>query len=413
MKDKFRGYYKPNEAEFTKLWDDSLIVPDANVLLNLYTYSTETWQEILNLMKELNDRIWLPYQAAAEYHRNRCGIIIKEASRYNGIASELKSLLNELNSRKRHPFINIELMQKFNDLATEIESELLSGKQAHSDFIRNDPICAKLTEIFDGRVGDPYGPEDLENIYKEGAKRYSKKIPPGYGDQKKPEPDRYGDLIIWKEIITKSTKTQTGIIFITDDLKEDWWLMAGEDKLGPRPELLEEFRMETGNEMYIYGSEMFVDTAKKRGKKISQRAIAELEAANLKRKERARFIAENLGIQNTLAAYKAHQQAIRETLKSPLAEIDRQQRAAIEAMQNSFGGYERFQSAFAEALRSPLVEIDRKQKAAIKAMQDSFGSYEASQRAIRETLKSIGVNTPIEDEGTPPGDEDTDTESSD
>lgn len=93
-------------------------------------------------------------------------------------------------------------------------------------------------------------------------------LPPGYMDSKKDKDkigDKYsygglvyhrkfGDLTFWKQIIeeAKSRKIKH-LIFITDDDKEDWWLIAdymGEKQIGPRPELIEEIRREAGTEHF-------------------------------------------------------------------------------------------------------------------------------------------------------------------
>ena len=63
---------------------------DANVLLNMYTYSIQTREVFLGILNSLADRIWLPYQAAREYHRNRLGIIGKEIKRYADLPVSFK-----------------------------------------------------------------------------------------------------------------------------------------------------------------------------------------------------------------------------------------------------------------------------------------------------------------------------------
>ena len=40
MKRDFHGFYKPTSDEFDAIWNDSIIVVDANVLLNLYCNQT-------------------------------------------------------------------------------------------------------------------------------------------------------------------------------------------------------------------------------------------------------------------------------------------------------------------------------------------------------------------------------------
>lgn len=104
-------------------------------------------------------------------------------------------------------------------------------------------------------------PELLETI-KEGEIRFRYKMPPGYMDenekdkelQKKPQLDnfygrvrKYGDLFVWKEIIKVGiANSDKKIVFITNDVKEDWW----DTKQGNvmRSELYNEFVTITNNE---------------------------------------------------------------------------------------------------------------------------------------------------------------------
>lgn len=279
MKDKFHGYYAPSSDQFEELWKNALVVVDANVLLNLYTYSSGTREEILSLLEEFEERVWLPYNVAYEYHKNRCGIIAKEARQYDRITKELRSVQQALSARKQHPFIKEELFQGFTELVKQIEADLASGKNRHDELIRKDPIRERITTLFEGRVGEPTAEDELKKAFKEGVDRYAKKIPPGYKDQDKPEPERYGDLVVWKQVIQQAAKLRQSVIFVTDDEKEDWWLTQSNARLGPHPELLHEFARETDQQLYIYTSESFAEAAKEHGKEVSNNAVEELKTA--------------------------------------------------------------------------------------------------------------------------------------
>ena len=79
-----------------------------------------------------------------------------------------------------------------------------------------------------------------EEIYKwceEGEKRYKNQIPPGFMDGKDKDGVRkYSDFIIWKEILNYARNQKKDIIFVTDDVKADWW-----DESGFHAKLLAEF----------------------------------------------------------------------------------------------------------------------------------------------------------------------------
>ena len=60
MRTTFLGYYRFTEEEFSTLWKDCLFVLDANVILNLYRYSKNTSDVLLNILKGISERLWLP-----------------------------------------------------------------------------------------------------------------------------------------------------------------------------------------------------------------------------------------------------------------------------------------------------------------------------------------------------------------
>ena len=92
--------------------------------------------------------------------------------------------------------------------------------------LTEDEILNHVVEMFEGRVGTPYSKEQLEKIIEEGKERYKGKIPPGFKDSDKHGDtevfaeicQKFGDLIIWKQVIEKSKESKKGIIFVTDDI---------------------------------------------------------------------------------------------------------------------------------------------------------------------------------------------------
>ena len=287
MKQSFHGYYKPTDEEFNAIWNEAIIVLDANFLLNLYTYSMMTSQEILALLGEFDERLWVPHQVALEYQENRHGIILKESKQYTDIAKSLETVGMALRARKRHPYITSELAAKYEELETEIKKELKEGEGKYRELITADSICEKITELFDGKVGPPMTEEVLERIYKDGETRYDKKIPPGFSDAQKPSPDKYGDLILWYQLIEHAKTSKRPVILVTDDLKRDWWAFTGDRRIGPRPELRHEFKSKTGYSIYIYSSDAFIEIAKDRGKNLSESAAEEIENASKERQQDA------------------------------------------------------------------------------------------------------------------------------
>ncbi len=73
--DDFRGYRVPGEAELDGALQSATVVVDANVLLNLYRYNEATRDDLLGVLRRLDDRLWLPHQVVREFWRNRLGVL--------------------------------------------------------------------------------------------------------------------------------------------------------------------------------------------------------------------------------------------------------------------------------------------------------------------------------------------------
>ena len=69
MKKNFPGFYRPTKEEFAELWATCIFVVDANVLLNLYRYTSKTADQLIGILKDISDRLWIPYQAAFDTRR--------------------------------------------------------------------------------------------------------------------------------------------------------------------------------------------------------------------------------------------------------------------------------------------------------------------------------------------------------
>ncbi len=279
MKEDFFGFYDPTNEEIEKSWTEGTFIFDANALLNLYRYSESTRKDFILAIAKLDDRLFMPYQVGLEYHTNRLNVIEGLKNSYYTIDNDIKELFenqlkDRLNKFKRHPSIDIEKILKIQDeFSKKIIFELEKQKTNHPDFIEKDEILEQLTEIYKNKVGKEFSKEELQKIYIEGKNRYDQQIPPGYKDldTKKKRGDKhiYGDLIIWKEIISNTTKRKKPIVFVTDDRKEDWWKIENGKTIRPREELIKEFYDLTGIRILIYTADNFLQFAKER-KLVSQ-----------------------------------------------------------------------------------------------------------------------------------------------
>lgn len=117
---------------------------------------------------------------------------------------------------------------------------------------------AKLVKQIESynHVLTPPTQEELFLWCEEGQERYKKEIPPGFKDARNKDGVRkYGDLIIWKELLKFALTQSKNIILITDDVKADWWESHGEQRVF-RSKLLDEFT-KTGRSIVACESQDF------------------------------------------------------------------------------------------------------------------------------------------------------------
>lgn len=245
MKSTFAGFYSTPSESLGQIWlsDTTLFVFDTNCLLNLYRCEDHTREDIIKVMKEISSKIWIPFQVGFEYQRKRRIVIEDSISSLTKIQKELEKIhsQNILSSGgvKKHLYnsLNDEISELQNKIKNPIEDYIrdkitprIQSKQKISqhDFIRDE-----IDLIIGNNVGTPPTAEEINAINAEGEKRYKNKIPPGFMDVKKSETyffsgveiqAKYGDLYLWHEIIEKSKSDNIhNVIFVCDDLKEDWW----------------------------------------------------------------------------------------------------------------------------------------------------------------------------------------------
>ena len=143
-------------------------------------------------------------------------------------------------------------------------------KKKHPDLKKSDRLRDTIDELFRGKIGNRYTDTELEKKYKEAEKRLEWRIPPGYEDEGKKGLKKYGDTILWFQIVEHACSQQRSIIFVTDDTKEDWWLLHRDrpnqehpQPMGPRPELRQEMFLKAGVPFFMYQGYQFVAKAQK------------------------------------------------------------------------------------------------------------------------------------------------------
>ena len=281
MRDIFPAFFRPTDAGYKALWKDAIFAIDANVVLNLYRYLNETRKQLESTLSALKARLFIPHQAAREFLRNRLSVTAGQATEYTKAIEKLTELASTLSDRRRHPYLEEAALPEFNETVDRIRVQLDGQKAALLSRLSQDEILEFIEQVFAGHTGKPFDEARLVELAAEGEKRYEARIPPGFEDIKKDDAGdpyrKYGDLILWKQIIFHAKELSKPIVFVTDDSKQDWWLKQSGRTIGPRTELREEFMAESKQDFWMYTVDKFVEEAAKVTKtEVSEKVIAEI-----------------------------------------------------------------------------------------------------------------------------------------
>jgi hypothetical protein bacD2_01168 len=301
----FLDLLNQNEEEVFK---KAILIFDTSALLELYFFNKTIAIEILQKTTEIfEERVFITEQILFEYLKNRekviekplilydklmdkksdYGYIVKIMDKIVEVEDEMNKKIDKIDGivqtfkeicskKDKHPFLSQEIIEKISTFVKEysnklkntdikikerigeiksLASEEIKGrKEEIKKIINNDDIKDIIDKKF--KKGESYTYSDLMDIMKEGEFRYSNSIPPGYEDKEKKGFQKYGDLIIWKQIIQICEKEDKDCIFISNDKKEDW-----DDKElsgSPRLELIKEFNEITMKMFYKYNLKDFI-----------------------------------------------------------------------------------------------------------------------------------------------------------
>lgn len=273
MKDLYQWHFPLGAGEITDAWTSGILSVDTNVLLDLYRYHEETRNLLLQALEYFGDRTWLANQVAEEFFRNRNSVIASASSGFTSadkIADEILKQTGEetakLAKNRIIPQASVSKLQMdIQQAVNAFKLELSKTKEAFPNFRDNDLIIDRVCGLFNSRVGKPYDKTALEEALKEAKKRFESETPPGYKDIAEKKGDRrYGDYLIWRQLIDYAGGLKLPLIFVTSELKEDWWERASGKTIGPRQELLKEYFEATGRRLLFYQTDRFLEFASDR-----------------------------------------------------------------------------------------------------------------------------------------------------
>lgn len=258
--------------------DNLIIIPDTNILLYLYKCSFNASKNIVDLLNKVKDKVIIPNRVYEEYISHKDNEQAKIDKKYDNFTKDLKNQVDGLKRKigssisesRKYEFPDCDALEtgintwidKIKNSITVYESSLSSEKQNKSVQITNVEQIIQYWSNQQRISQKPSITEILEYI-KEGEFRYRYKMPPGYMDEDKDKASKgeidsfetrikkYGDLFVWKEILSiGSGANGNKVLFLTNDAKEDWWVLKGEQKdvVCMRDELLQEYLGTVGND---------------------------------------------------------------------------------------------------------------------------------------------------------------------
>lgn len=269
--DAFKSLYNSNPT----------YILDTNIYLNLLRYSKKSSEDLLSIYKILQSNIWIPAQVNLEFHNNLSIVEGQRVANAKKAITEVKKSINACNQsivKQLNFFIRYKFDQS-QDIVSKVTTDLAALKKSiedysktnvesqNSGFLDKQDIIDFFTFVYNFSKKQELHPSKLFTIYKDGDIRYKYKIPPGYMDDPRNNSDSakdgvaiFGDLILWNEILNYGKEADYPIIFVTSDVKEDWFLLKNEKPIAPREELLKEFSEQTNaNQISILTSEKFIE----------------------------------------------------------------------------------------------------------------------------------------------------------
>lgn len=304
--DDFPGYRLPSDEDLEAALRSALVVVDANVLLNLYRYNESTRDDLLVVLRRLGDRLWVPHQVLREFWRNHLGVLV---SRGAGTDQALTALSRQQRAtteaiRQWAKTVAVEvryenhLVAKVDALYADLEKEIRAHAPAASDAASgtaSEPVLQELELLLDGKVRRQPPKEEWQAAVKEGNERAVRQEPPGYRDAEKADSDlpegAAGDYLVWIQATEEAARRNLDLLLVTGDEKEDWWWRHRTEFLGPRVELVSEFKGRCGRQLYMMRPIDLLKRSSALQVTVRKESVDDVERVSREKQERSQWSA--------------------------------------------------------------------------------------------------------------------------
>lgn len=252
---------------------NTFVAFDTNVWLDLYTYPPEVTKEICDALKRIKHKIILPDQVYFEFNNNKdnkrntalsCFDVLS-SKHLQEISRKKDALLRDLGGLASNGFFDTcvlsqEIEKQFQTLSGELKKSLRSISHDYKKQAKifendsSDPVSVIIKEVRSYGLTQELSMKELVAIFEEGEIRYKYGLAPGVTDTEKGLTDisstrdtiffvtrkKYGDLIIWKELLSFAKGKNINLIFVENERKTDWW--GNRKEYRPANVLIEEYR---------------------------------------------------------------------------------------------------------------------------------------------------------------------------
>lgn len=275
LRQQFQAFYPPTDADRKLVMTTGIVVVDTNVLLDLYRYTKAARDELLNVLRLLESRLFVPHRVALEYHSGRIGAVVdhlreqaETESRLLAAQTDAVSALNFLrNRRSLSSEILLDIVDGLNNSFAAAVARVRNLAEDYdldpASLTHVDPLRDALEDVLHGSVGHPLAPDVERKLLAEFSRAGRQEQLPGDADKsKKPMTLAIGDYILWTQIKLEAKARALPVLVVSSDDKKDWVRKERGQTERPRRELVEEMLAEANVPLQMLQTSRFLALAR-------------------------------------------------------------------------------------------------------------------------------------------------------
>ena len=260
MKQHFPGFYPYTKHEQKDLIGKSTIVFGASVLLDLLKISYgKDFLDIVSKKIE-TERLWLPYDTAWLNHERLATVVDEQVKNVDSAAYALNRLKDSFSDNGQHPYISDTLKVDFDNMMKKIKEALDKDRNFLLSHLNNSVLRNRIDGLFQGRIGEPYEQNQLEQLYQESEDRHKQGRHPSIEiSNSKNIRIRHHRLIVWKQIERFAKEGKKDIVLVLNRITPNWFFIYNDAMVRPHQNLINEFIENTDQNIYIITAHELID----------------------------------------------------------------------------------------------------------------------------------------------------------